>query len=1840
VILASTTHADERGGDVSIGVGWSAQWNAASHTGGIKSDGSPRPGGINLEVGSQIDVSGGSKGGLSDGTVTLRAPEDGNNDVKIQQIGSTISGARAVKIEGYVSFDTTGSANGIDGSIPPTGFPRNLTVGSTDVTWDGIVDPAGWFDSTGALLPGTFTGLTGWKMNFTAGSGYLKPPTITLQTAAGNTGTVLSSLTVLGYTLTSGGVFSKFPVLSSIGAPTLTSWPGGVVPATAGTLTASIIPSALAGTTTTGITITAVTFSGTLPTGAKVVFSDGSGGTSFAATPIISAGKWTGIKVTNGGSFTTAPNLSFVIKDASGNIISSTATGTAVYKVTSVAINNAGAGYAAPPTFSFLSGTSAPTTAPVGTANMGVLAAITDPGLAASQIPYNVVVTPASLEKGSGASGTIVSTVSDPTIHLTGTVNSSGVFTQDPADAGYYLLTTNGTGSNNGPASANGTGIFKPTTYNTAHQLFFTTLLESVAEGSWSYTHQDSNGNTVTDHYGLSGALTRLSNYTQSNGNGVTSTGSVHVQPGIQLVNSSSTVNGGDITVRSNWNLAAGKVYSADGTTPLSTGQNYSASDSLQFLYRYGIEPGTLTLRAVRNVNIDASISDGFFQFYNYNDPGYIASLIAYLGRSDTSGYKMNGYSSVPLVPYDPSANLESPTGAQLDIADVFPNTICIANCSTNTPTNIVAPGSWSYRVTAGADIGSANPNATASLASFGDHAAGANAGQGNVLLDQHQMYNASVLLSATASTKVPVNIPTMLRTGTGSIAVAAARDLVLADQLAPGVIYTAGVNTALLDDPKFQLAVVGGTNTLQAQNPSGFLEPKILLQTDPVTTNTAVFAEPNAAAFPQMGGDISIAVRQDVIGFQKVQNLSQSSTPSFTQLYSPWLLSIVEIGLQQNTSYYTQSLGAGVFTPITTTATNIAPSSTKMMQQSAWWIQFSAFDQGVMSVGGNVTLTAGRDVRDFSVSLPTTGRVSGGLSVQLPNGQFNTPATHLYGSGNLTMNVGRSLVSGSFYEGSGHASIEVRGSVSSDWQASTTSGLVSAATVTAVDTGQLALTAGGAISVGIVNPAQLHIQSPSVGTSVLTAYTLETYGENSAIRLFAGSGDISLPALAYSSYAGTSTLLYPSSFEAVAFTGSISLSHNMILADSLTGGLKLLAGANINQGGFWVSTGASLVDGAFNAFAPNNGLDASVATPMLAHSGDGGVNLLYALTGNINGGVSDPNAGSSTSSNLFSSNRAIAVQAGGDILDFNLAAQNVNFSDVSSVIAGRDISYTGKYNYGGLQIAGPGSLQVEAGRDLGPFLPLAFDTKLLVTSAEGIQSIGNTGVSVVQGYIEPPLSVPVLFVHKPVLYRFPVGNWQEYSLTATPAAPPNPEFLGANRGVVAADGVTNGYSCAYLCFTGINNFLLPTTGASIVSMFGVAKGINYQGVISAYVDPASAANVPHNYLDELRQFLAGLGKTTADNADAWAQFEQLTPHQQQIFADQVFFAELKAPGVPDTPSYKQYQRGYAMVNLMFPADVSASGLYGYTRNGLGGGDNGANAMVSTGNLNLLHATIETQRGGDISVFGPGGSIFVGSVAKEPNTNLKLSNLGLLTLSGGSIDTFTDASVLVNASRVMTWFGGDILIWSSNGDIDAGRGARTTLSYPPLAVQFNQDDLESVDLGGSVSGAGIAVLKTKSFVNASDAILLAPRGTVDAGDAGIRVSGNLSILAVHVLNAFNIQVQGKTTGVPTVQAPNIAGLTAANNAAGAGAKTATPAAAKPADRPSVIIVEVIGYGGGDGTKTPPANGTDDGTDKKKRPADDRQGYDLNGNVRVLGYSTLGESEMIGLTEREKQAIRN
>ncbi|MDB5408987.1 MAG: filamentous hemagglutinin family outer membrane protein [Rhodospirillales bacterium] len=104
---------------------------------------------------------------------------------------------------------------------------------------------------------------------------------------------------------------------------------------------------------------------------------------------------------------------------------------------------------------------------------------------------------------------------------------------------------------------------------------------------------------------------------------------------------------------------------------------------------------------------------------------------------------------------------------------------------------------------------------------------------------------------------------------------------------------------------------------------------------------------------------------------------------------------------------------------------------------------------------------------------------------------------------------------------------------------------------------------------------------------------------------------------------------------------------------------------------------------------------------------------------------------------------------------------------------------------------------------------------------------------------------------------------------------------------------------------------------------------------------------------------------------------------------------------------------------------------------------------------------------------------------------------------------------------------------------------------------------------GLVTGAGIAALVTLQGQDPtqSNVTLVAPGGTVYAGAAGIRVAGNLNIVALHVINAFNIQFGGTTMGVPTAPSVNIGALT---TAAGAAAQAEATQASRRTNNVSVV----------------------------------------------------------------------
>ena len=242
------------------------------------------------------------------------------------------------------------------------------------------------------------------------------------------------------------------------------------------------------------------------------------------------------------------------------------------------------------------------------------------------------------------------------------------------------------------------------------------------------------------------------------------------------------------------------------------------------------------------------------------------------------------------------------------------------------------------------------------------------------------------------------------------------------------------------------------------------------------------------------------------------------------------------------------------------------------------------------------------------------------------------------------------------------------------------------------------------------------------------------------------------------------------------------------------------------------------------------------------------------------------------------------------------------------------------------------------------------------------------------------------------------------------------------------------------------------------------------------------------------------------------------------------------------------------------------------------------------GEINLFASRIKTERGGNIEFMVPGGGLIVG-LANTPEVLVNTGNdvLGMVTVADGNIRGFARDNILVNQSRILTVGGGNVLLWSSEGDIDAGKGKKTATAVPPPIVKVDAQGNVTQELQGAASGSGIGALSS-GRVAAGDIDLIAPRGTVNAGDAGIR-AGNLNIAAQVVLGADNISVAGTSTGTPVADATAVTATTSGATSTGDDVSKTTAAlsqamseAAQASDkmtrvqRPTFISTEVIGHG--------------------------------------------------------------
>lgn len=993
--------------------------------------------------------------------------------------------------------------------------------------------------------------------------------------------------------------------------------------------------------------------------------------------------------------------------------------------------------------------------------------------------------------------------------------------------------------------------------------------------------------------------------------------------------------------------------------------------------------------------------------------------------------------------------------GGNLYVDSTISDGVAIANPNSSQFPPVFVEGattgqSWSYRFAAGADLNSANPLAVMSAVQLPASSGNFVVGPGLVAEG-----NTNYLTGGEYPTD---STQTAIRTGTGSINVAAAGNVTLTNQAS--VIYTVGTGSpSSVDATGFD----GGTASNFENLP-----------------------------YPTGGGSISVTAGGNIVG-----------APS-NQLFTDWLW--------RTGCDCSPTLSNGQANP------NYAPVS--------WTSAVNFFNQGIGALGGgDVTVTAAGNITDLGANVPSVGRPNAdGTAVELDNGVLRVTAggdiaggKFLDMAGQAFIQAGGGLVAGMPQTlGGGGLGTTVPGNVASR-------GLYP---VLAVSSGQFDVTARRTVSVeSVLDPTLLpesqfqmslggngnnyfdsnaqpffatysdstSVTVRSIGSDVLLPN--QTLGANSILALtspYLLIGNFTQTVSGQTGSAGgkggdSAFRLLPPSFAAVSLGGDVTISGSMELWPAANGNLDLLAAGSVtfqpvgsSTGGGnsslimsdanpsqlpsvntpLIGSGNSVIDTVIGDLTQTTGPNAEHASSPL-HGGayssdqqpDSTPARIVALTGDVE--YVQPSTISSSLTNQIYIPKPLDVLAGGDISNVSLEVQQFASSNVSNISAGGNITYTNvrasngvlQTNSGGIEIDGPGQANITAGGNIN------------LGTSSGIVSVGN-----------------------------------------------------------------------------LNNPALPQGGANITVEAGVPLNpTGYGNFITTYL-----AN-EDTYDQQLIQYMEGFGGAPGiTKSQALSAFQALPTADQTGLIDTVLFDELTASGdaaAAAGATHGNYSQGFNALKTLFPgSDVNLSQ---------------AATNPYPGNIVLDFSRVYTEQGGDINMLAPGGEIDVGLAVAPASFGITKSaaQLGIVAQSTGAVNLLANQSVNVNQSRVFAADGGDILIWSTWGNIDAGRGSKTAISAPPPTITIDPSTGKvTVVFPPSLQGSGIQALATSTGVSPGNVTLVAPNGVVNANDAGI-VAGNITIAATAVLGASNITFSGTAVGLPPPVIPLGAVTSSASNTA-------------------------------------------------------------------------------------------
>ncbi len=200
------------------------------------------------------------------------------------------------------------------------------------------------------------------------------------------------------------------------------------------------------------------------------------------------------------------------------------------------------------------------------------------------------------------------------------------------------------------------------------------------------------------------------------------------------------------------------------------------------------------------------------------------------------------------------------------------------------------------------------------------------------------------------------------------------------------------------------------------------------------------------------------------------------------------------------------------------------------------------------------------------------------------------------------------------------------------------------------------------------------------------------------------------------------------------------------------------------------------------------------------------------------------------------------------------------------------------------------------------------------------------------------------------------------------------------------------------------------------------------------------------------------------------------------------------------TQTRANYDRGYAAIEKLFP-----------TKDAFG------KPITYSGDMDMIFSQLKTEQGGDIDPPGAGRfgergacrthrrcwSALKQIVTAQGQPISAAANLGILVLSDGAIHGFTDQSFKrqpvahPDAGRRRHHPVGQ------QRGIDAGKGAKSASGAPPPVIPGpTRNGNTFVNPSNAVVGSGIGQLLTSADSKAGLVNLMAPKGVINAGDAG------------------------------------------------------------------------------------------------------------------------------------------